>query len=179
MRILHFYFSATGNTKKVAATIDQTLAGLGHKVESFIVGEKTEDLELLDYDMVFAGSGVYQWMPGKPMQALLGRLLKKYVDAGEIKPASPRRPGKKAVVYCTYGGVHTGINEAVPAVKYMAQLFDHLGFDILAEWYIPGAYVSEKLKGFSVGGRLGDIQGRPNAHDLQSLAESVKGILKV
>ena len=25
----------------------------------------------------------------------------------------------KTVIYCTYGGTHTGINEAIPAVKYM------------------------------------------------------------
>jgi len=131
MRILHFYFSATGNTKKAAAAIDQTLAALGHEVASFAIGKDSGDFDLLDYDMVFAGSGVYQWLPGKPMLDFLGRLLKKYAESGEIKPAAPRRPGKKAVVYCTYGGVHTGVNEAVPAVKYMAQLFDHLGFDIL------------------------------------------------
>lgn len=179
MQILHLYYSSTGNTQKVAETIDKTLEDLGHQVESVSVKKQSGDLELLDYDMVFAGSGVYEWLPGKSMQEMFGRLRKKYVDTGDIQPASPRRPDKKAVVYCTYGGVHTGVNEAVPAVKYMAQLFDHLGFQILAEWYVPGAYVPEKMKAFSESGRLGDIRGRPDEHDLRAVAESVKGIVRV
>ena len=82
-------------------------------------------------------------------------------------------------MYCTYGGVHTGANEAVPAVTYMSQLFDHLGFDLLAEWYFVGQYVLEKHLDFNSTGRLGVIQGRPHADDLKAVAESVKGILKV
>jgi hypothetical protein len=82
------------------------------------------------------------------------------------------------VVYCTYGGVHTGINEAIPAVKYMGQLFDHLGYTIIGEWYIIGEYLTEPLQSHSLHGRLGDIRGRPNAQDLRNLAEKVKGILK-
>ena len=77
-------------------------------------------------------------------------MRKKYVKEGKLKPASPRLPDKKAVVYCTYGGAHTGVNEAIPAVKYMAQLFDHLGFMILDEWYFVGEYVPEKFKDFKV-----------------------------
>ena len=61
----------------------------------------------------------------------------------------------------------------------MAQLFDHLGFEILDEWYIVGEYVPEKFKDFNLIGRLGDIRGRPNTGDLKAIAERVKGILKV
>lgn len=179
MRILHLYYSSTGNTRRVAETIDNTLDNLGHQVESLPVGKNTEDIAVLDYDRVFVGSGVYEWLPGKSMQDLFGKLRRKYVDAGEIKPGSPKRPDKKAVVYCTYGGVHTGINEAVPAVKYMAQLFDHLGFIILDEWYVVGEYVPEKMKPFSEKGRMGDIRGRPDEHDLNAVAERVKAILNV
>jgi hypothetical protein len=103
-------------------------------------------------------------------------LMKKYRDAGEVRPASPRRPSARAVVYCTYGGVHTGINEAVPAVKYMGQLLDHLGYTIEAEWYVVGEYKGD-LSDHSVGGRLGDIRGRPHAQDLSEVAERVKGIM--
>ena len=69
-------------------------------------------------------------------------------------------------------------NEAVPAVKYMGQLFDHLGFDVLAEWYFVGEYHG-KLKKFSDFGRLGDIHGRPNEEDLRQVAQKVQGILQV
>ncbi|MDZ7831966.1 MAG: flavodoxin domain-containing protein [Desulfobacterales bacterium] len=178
MQILNLYCTTTGNTRQVAETIDKTLEAAGHRVTSVSVGKDTEDLELLDYDMVFVGSGVYEWLPGKALQTLFGKLRRKYADMGAIKPASPKRPDKKAVIYCTYGGVHTGINEALPAVKWMAQLFDHLGYIILDEWYVPGEYALEKMKAMSESGRLGDIRGRPNEQDLKSVAEKVKGILK-
>ncbi|MEJ2170116.1 MAG: hypothetical protein P8X90_31840, partial [Desulfobacterales bacterium] len=110
---------------------------------------------------------------------LYKELMPKYSKAGEIKPASPRRPSAYAVIYCTYGGVHTGINEAIPAVKYMGQLFDHLGYTILAEWYVVGEYKTERLQGHSVAGRLGDIRGRPNEADLREVAARVNGILKI
>ena len=99
---------------------------------------------------------------------------------GEIKYASPRRAQKKVIVYCTFGGAHTGANEAIPAVKYLGQLFDHLGFEIVGEWYLIGRYPETgRFKDFSYLGRLGNISDRPNAADLDELAERVIGILRV
>jgi hypothetical protein len=83
-------------------------------------------------------------------------------------------------VYCTFGGAHTGANEAIPAVKYMGQLLDHLGIDVVAEWYVIGAYPGKgRLKEYSVGGRLGNIEGRPNEADLADVAERVTGVLRM
>lgn len=178
MKTLNLYYSSTGNTGKVAGRIDQTLGELGHSHDSVQAGSETE-IDVLEYDFVFVGSGVYAWLPGKPLQDLLTRLRKGYMQSGAIKPASPRLPGKKAVVYCTYGGAHTGINEALPAVKYMAQLFDHLGFEVLDEIYVLGEYVPESVREMSQAGRLGDIRGRPDEHDLSEVAQRVKGILRV
>jgi flavodoxin len=177
MKVLNLYFSATGNTAKVAQTISAAVQQGGHQVETVKIAKDTE-IDVLPYDLVFVGSGVYEWLPGLAMQKLFAKLRRQSVAAGQIKPASPRLPGKSAVVYCTYGGAHTGINEAIPAVKYMGQLFDHLGFEIVGEWYLVGEYHG-KYKEFSVGGRLGNIQGRPNEADLQDLAEKVKGVLSV
>ena len=176
MKILNLYFSATGNTTKIATRIDETAKSEGHHVTSM---KMTEDLEvdILDYDLVFAGSGVYEWLPGKPVQKLFAKLRKQYFEKGYIRPSAPKNPQKKVVVYCSYGGVHTGVNEAIPAVKYMGQLFDHLGFLLLGEWYIVGEYHPEKLKEMSTNGRMGDITGRPNEADLKDVAEKVKGIL--
>ncbi len=177
MKALNLYFSSTGNTEKVADRITNALRDQGVEVDSVRVKD-AGDIDLLDYDFLFLGSGVYEWLPGKPVQSLLADLRKIYVEQGEIKPSSPRRTGKKAVVYCTYGGAHTGVNEAMPAAKYMAQIFDHLGIDIVGEWYIIGEYHG-KLEEFSQTGRLGDIRGRPNEQDLQEVTELVKGVLKV
>jgi hypothetical protein len=178
VKVLNLYFSSTGNTEKVAFTILDTVEQLGHEVATVKVTAGEVDVDVLAFDFVFVGSGVYGQLPGKPMVDLHRKLLQKYVQAGEVKPSSPRRPLATAVVYCTYGGVHTGINEAIPAVKFMGQLYDHLGYTIAAEWYIVGEYRTEAFRDRSVGGRLGDIRGRPNADDLKQVAERVKGILQ-
>ncbi len=177
MKVLNLYYSATGNTDRVAEQIERAVREAGHEVET-IKAAKDIELDILAYDFAFIGSGVYYWLPGKPLMELIGRLREKYAHAGEIKPASPRRPGKKAVVYCTYGGGHTGVNEALPAVKYMGQLFDHLGYELLAEWCIVGAFHG-KLEHLSTAGRLGEILGRPNEADLREVFEKAAGILKV
>ena len=180
MNVLNLYYSGTGNTEKVASRITKTVQELGNPIDSLKVDSKDMDVDILHYDFVFVGSGVYGQLAGKPMMALLKTLfLEKYLKSGEIKPAAPRRPSAKTVVYCTFGGSHTGINEAVPAVKFMGQLFDHLGYTIVGEWYIVGEYRTEQMKGRSLDGRLGDIRGRPNEQDLFDVAEKVKGVLNI
>ena len=178
MKVLNLYYTSTGNTEKVACTIQRTVENLGYKIDKVKVNSKRANLDILQYKFVFVGSGVYQQLPGKPLMELYGHLLKKYARNGEIKPAAPRRHPAQAVVYCTYGGTHTGINEAIPSVKYMGQLFDHLGYTIVGEWYVVGEYKPEKMQGYSLGGRLGDIRGRPNGEDLREIAERVKGVFK-
>jgi flavodoxin len=178
MRALNLFYTTTKNTAKVAEQIESVLRKEGHSVDSIKITAETDDVDILNYDFVFVGSGVYAWLPGKPLQDLFTKLRKSYVQAGEIKPASPKRMDKKAVIYCTYGGVHTGIREAIPAVKYMGQLFDHLGFMILDEWYVIGEYHPESMREMSQKGRLGDIRGRPNDQDLQDVEHKVRGILK-
>jgi multimeric flavodoxin WrbA len=179
MKILNLYFSSTGNTEKVAHRIAATVESSGHQIDTVKITGAAE-VDLLSYDFIFCGSGVYQWLPGKGMQEFIQARLSHYAAAGEIKLASPRRPGKKAAVYCTYGGAHTGINEAIPAVKYLGQLFDHLGFEVVSEWYFIGEYPAQgRMKNFSALGRLGHTQGRPSDADLNDVTEKVKGVLRV
>jgi hypothetical protein len=178
MHILNLYYSQTGNTESIAHTVRQTLCAMGHAVDT-VAASKDLILDLLAYDMVFAGSGVYQWLPGKPMLDFLRRSRQRCAEAGHILPCAPRRPGKKAVVYCTWAGVHTGINEAVPAVKFTGQLFDHLGFTILDEWYFIGDFKTPDMAHHNTGGRYGDITGRPDARDLEEVAARVRAIVGV
>ena len=179
MKILNLYFSSTGNTEKVANRIMATVEKLGHEIDTIKI-EGGRDIDLLSYDFIFVGSGVYQWLPGKPLQDFIEARRSYYAAVGEIKLASPRRAHKKVVVYCTYGGAHTGVNEAVPAVKYMGQLFDHLGFEIVGEWYLVGEFPAQgRMKDFSTLGRLGNIKGRPNQADLEDVAERVTGVLRM
>jgi hypothetical protein len=103
MKVLNLYFSATGNTKKVAQTITATAEACGCRVDTIRATENAE-VNLLHYDLIFIGSGVYEWLPGKPLRSLLSKLRQEYVAQREIQPASPLRQGKIGVVYCTYGG---------------------------------------------------------------------------
>jgi hypothetical protein len=178
MNLLNYYFSSTGNTEKVALVITDTVETLGHTVDTFRITSNDANVDVLNYSFVFVGSGVYGQLPGQVLIDLHRRLLHKYNEEDAVKYASPRRPSRYAVVYCTYGGVHTGRNEAIPAVKYMGQLFDHLGYTIVGEWYVVGDYLTEGSRHRSFKGRLGDISGRPNEADLQEVAENVKGILR-
>lgn len=178
MRILNLYYSQTGNTEKIARCIAETAASLGHGVDTRQAA-KDLALDLTAYDFAFAGSGVYQWLPGKPMLDFLRATRQRLSQAGLIRPCSPRLPGKHAVIYCTYGGVHTGISEAVPAVKFCGQLFDHLGITVLDEWYYVGDFKDAAFAAHNTGGRFGDITGRPDERDLREIAARVRAILTV
>jgi flavodoxin len=177
MRVLNLYFSTTGNTEKMAKQIEKAAKDAGHEVETVKI-TKNAEVDVLAYDFVFVGSGVYTWLPGKPMMEFLGHTRERYGQLGEIKPSSPRRAGKKAVVYCSFGGGHTGINEAMPAAKFMGQLFDHLGYEVVSEWFFVGEFHG-RLQHLSTTGRLGNIEGRPNEADLQDIYQRVLGILGV
>jgi len=178
MKILNLYHSQTGNTKEIALRISSALKNSNHEV-ILLQAEKNLKIDLLDYDFIFAGSGVYQWLPGKPMLDFLRNQRKENAEAGNIKPCSPKRSNKKAVIYCTYAGTHTGINEAIPAVKFSGQLFDHLGFTILDEWYFIGDFKDESMKKLNTGGRMGNITGRPNEQDLEKIEQRVQAIINV
>lgn len=60
------------------------------------------------------------------------RFIKDKLNLNRYDPklCAPKVPGKTAVVFCTYSGPHTGQDEATPAGKYMAQLPEHIGFDV-------------------------------------------------
>ena len=177
MRIINVYYSQTGNTEKIARKIDDTLCAMGHEVET-LQAAKGKEIDFLKYDFVFANFVVYELLPGKAILDMLRSHSHKYSDEGKMRSCSPRIPDKKAVIYCTYAGVHTGIHEAVPAIKFTGQLFDHLGFVIVAEWYFIGDFKTEQMKHLNAVGRMGDITGRPDEHDLKDVEELVTGIIK-
>lgn len=174
MKALVMYDSLGGNTEKVATCIDRALRGAD--VESELVKvEPNMELELYDYDLVFLGSPVIAWQPSCAMMKWLGARLNGYRQAGEIKPAAPLRPGKYGVCFCTYGGPHMGQREAVPMTKWLGAFFEHIGYLVLDEWHIVGEFHGKDE--MNLKGRLGDIRGRPNEHDLRDVENRVKGIL--
>lgn len=65
----------------------------------------------------------------------------------------------------------------MPTLKFMGQLFEHLGFAVLGEWATTGEYHGQ-FKEFSLKGRLGNIGGRPSEDDLRRVAQQVRGALQ-
>jgi hypothetical protein len=101
--------------------------------------------------------------------------MKLHGERGDIKLCAPQIPGKDAVVFCTYSGPHTGLNEAVTAGKYMGQFFEHLGLRVACEWYVVGEF--HKWDEGNTMGRLGDIRGRPNEQDLLKVRSDVSALV--
>ena len=78
------------------------------------------------------------------------------------------------MIFVTYSGPHTGVDEATPAGKYMAQFFEHLGFTIVGEWYILSEFRGNLEN--STQGKMGDIRGKPTAADLLKIMEDAKAL---
>jgi flavorubredoxin len=174
---LVIYWSKTGNTEKVAKAIEQGLTESGLQV-TVKKPEDAEALDYFDYDLVCIGCPSYSWHPPEPMTNFLKKKFAQYRQNGRIKPSAPKVPGKNALVFVTYSGPHTGVAEATPVGKDIGQYFEHLGFNIIDEWYVLSEFHGSLE--YSTQGRLGDIRGRPTAEQLQVLrydAKRVGGLL--
>ena len=73
------------------------------------------------------------------------------------------------LIFCTYSGQHTGLNEATPAGKFAGQFFEHVGIPVIDEWYVIGEYHGSLSA--STEGRLGDIRGQPTEDVLQEITQ--------
>lgn len=175
LNVLIVYWSATGNTEKVAATIQQTLIQEGITPVTKKVSEAADE-ELYHYDLIFLGAPSYSFQPPQPVMSFIRDKMKLHSKRGDIKPGAPQIAGKTAVVFCTYSGPHTGIREATPAGDYMGQFFEHLGFEVAAKWYVVGEFHGREE--LSTKGRLGDIRGRPNREDLSEVESNVSALIK-
>ena len=67
---------------------------------------------------------------------------------------------------------HTGIDEATPAGKTMRQYFEHFGFNVVGEWYVPGEFHGRE--DLSTQGKLGDLRGKPTAEDLAKIKKNAQ-----
>ncbi len=174
MKACVLYWSATGNTEKVARTISSTLqeAGVKHDLMKIPAGD---EVDVFSYDLVFLGCPSYSFMPPDPVVKFVKARMKTYNENGVIKPKAPAVPGKNAIIFVTYSGPHTGIDEATPVGKYLGQFFAHLGYTVRGEWYTVGEFHNNTRN--STEGRLGNIIGRPNEADLAEIRENVRRLL--
>jgi hypothetical protein len=98
-----------------------------------------------------------------------------YRKQGHVKLDAPK-VGRHVLIFCTYSGPHTGMNEAIPAGKYIGQFFEHLGFTVLDEWYILSEFHGSEER--STKGKMGDIRGKPNEEDLRKVRQDVMDLLR-
>jgi flavodoxin len=170
---LIIYWSSTGNTQKVANAIKQGLEE--EKIQVTLKKpEEAEALDYFDYDLVCVGAPTFSWHLPEPMTKFLKKKFAEHKQESKVKPSAPKIPGKNALVFVTYSGPHTGIDEATPVGKDIRQYFEHIGFNVIDEWYILSEYHGSTEN--STLGRLGDIRGKPTAEQLQVIKEDAKRI---
>lgn len=139
--------------------------------------DEAKDIDYFDYDLVCVGSPTYSWHLPEPMAGFLKKKFAEYKQKGTVRPSAPKIPGKNALVFVTYSGPHTGIEEATPVGKDIRQYFEHIGFNVIDEWYVLSEYHGSTEN--STLGRLGDIRGRPTAEQLQVIKDDSKRIGKI
>jgi len=175
MKILIFYDSIGGNTEKVAKRIHDTLKETNNEID-FMKFTPDIDADLFDYDLVFIGSPVIDWLPTKRMMEFVKEKLNSYSGQGKIKPSSPLADRKYGICFCTFAGPHIGKNEAIPMTMWLRSFLEHLGYAVLDQWHIVGQFHKETE--MNTKGRLGNILGRPNDQDLHDVENRTRGIIE-
>lgn len=172
-RVMVLYWSKGGNTRKVAETIHTTVQG--HGISSEILQIEAElEIDVFSYELIFLGAPVYFNLAPQPVMKFLQRLRSR----AKHLAAAPEKPGHYSVVFCTYGGGHTGIGEAVPLLKYMGQVFEHEGIRVVEEWPVVGEFPGISNPYYNTAGRLGNVTGRPDGSDLRIVEGRVGGLLR-
>ena len=172
-RSLTLYWSKNGNTERVARRIHAVLEGAGLRSTLARI-DRGLAVEYRDFSLIFCGAPVYENLPPEPVIDFLKRQKRRGV---EIALSAPEVPNVAAVVFCTYGGGHTGFGEAVPMLKYAGQFFQHEGIRVVDEIAVPGSF-PEADERYNREGRLGDLTGRPDERDLVEVEARVLGILR-
>jgi hypothetical protein len=172
------YYSVTGNTEKVALAVQKGVRKGGLEPTIKKVSEAYEE-ELYDYDLVCFGTPVLHAFVPPLVNRFIRKKMGDYGGKGkrhEIMVPASKIPGKTALVFVTFSGPHIGVEEALPAGRYVRAFFGHLGFEVKGEWYVVGEF--HGWKAGSIRGFLGDIRGRPNAEDLVRIEEKTIELVK-
>jgi hypothetical protein len=175
MEAVVIYWSKTGNTEKAARAIRDGLEAGGARVQLRTV-EEAGDVDYYAYDLVCVGFPSYQWSPPEPVVRWLKRKHRQYDRQGRVRVNASPVEGTQALIFCTYSGPHTGIDEAIPAGKYAGQFFAHQGIRVVDEWYVVGEYHGNEEA--STRGCLGDIRGRPTEDDLREIRERAASLVR-
>jgi len=175
MKSLILYDSIGGNTEKVAKRIHDTIKTATDEIV-FMKFTPDIDVDLFEYDLIFLGSPVIDWLPTKRMMEFVKNKLKFYSEQGKIRPSSPLGDKKYGICFCTYAGPHIGKNEALPMTMWLRSFLEHIGYAVLDQWHIVGQFHKETE--MNIKGRLGNIMGRPNDQDLLDVENRTKGVIE-
>ena len=121
-RVVVFYSSKTGNTKKVAEAIAEEMG-----VEAIEASAVGTGFNMKKCDLIFAGSGNYKRAPADEMVEFLEGL----------RPADDRY----GVVFGTAGGSNRA------HLEKMKEILEKKGVRMLGEWCCPGQEYEMKNKG--------------------------------
>ncbi len=182
MKILVLYDSIGGNTEKVAKTIHE-VAVAARLDSSLIRLTAFAELDFNDYDLIFCGSPVIEWLPTPAMRSFIQSKLKEHRAKRDVLPCAPLKPGKFAVCFGTYCGAHIGVKEATPMTEWLAAFFWHIGYAVIDKLHLPGQMRRPDIdksieRENNMEGILGNLAGRPGESDLQKVRTFTTGILR-
>ena len=101
MNSLILYDSMGGNTEKVAHRIYDTIKSAIGEVDLLKVTPET-NVDFFEYDLIFLGSPVIDWLPTKKMMDCVKKKLRFYSRQGKIMPSSPVISGKYGICFCSF-----------------------------------------------------------------------------
>lgn len=174
MNALIIYDSPGGNTRKIANSILRACKDRGIDTTILEVDPGLE-CDFFAYDLIFAGSGVIDWLPTNRFMDFIRKQMKALNAKGLIKPSAPILPGKFGVCFSTFAGPHNGTGEARPMTAWLKSFMEHLGYIVLDRWHIPGSFKNNET--LNTKGRLGNITTRPNNHDTDCIYNQTLGII--
>ena len=99
--------------------------------------------------------------------------IKKGLEEMSIKVLVERPEEADNVDYFDYELVCIGA-PSYSVGKYIRRFFEHLGFNVLDEWYILSEFHGSLEN--SVKGKMGDIRGKPTSEDLEKVRENTKRV---
>jgi len=154
MKVLLCYFSATGNTGKVAGAIGDAFRQLGVEVEEKDItpqSERSKKIDLEPYQAFVIGAPIYSWRAPRVVREWLRTL------AGR---------GKKCSMFFTYGGF-----QVPPTHASTKQILEEQGFVVVSSAEFLGAHT------FNLGGWRA-VEGRPDESDFEVAKEYAKATHK-
>ncbi|MBC2715153.1 MAG: 4Fe-4S binding protein [Desulfobacteraceae bacterium] len=141
MKIALTYFSATGNTGKMADVINESLLALGAQVDIYDItsyADRQKPIDLASYDAVVFGSPIHSWRAP--------RVVRKWMRTLDGQ-------GKKCSMFFTYGGF--GVH---PTHYSTRQILTEQNFAVVSSAEFPGAHT------FNLGGWKA-LENRPDKSD--------------